>query len=169
MPRSATVRVLHSLLVFSSCRWYQNKSSHFFLLCQHFLMLNCSRPNVHRFQSSDAGGGILCGARSNHGGLQVFVINYHSLTFILKAFIIFIPFIIFRMREMFKPSMAELGLCMYQVEKYHQNIQISSKHPNITKTSKYHQNIQISSSLASSWTPWSKSTFLTSTSISNLK
>ena len=55
-----------------------------------------------------------------------------------------------RMREMFKPSMAELGLCMYQVEKYHQNIQISS-------------------SLASSWTPWSKSTFLTSTSISNLK
>ena len=90
MPRSATVRVLHSLLVFSSCRWYQNKSSHFFLLCQHFSMLNCSRPNVHRFQSSDAGGGILCGARSNHGGLQVFVINYHSLTFILKAFIIFI-------------------------------------------------------------------------------
>ena len=55
-----------------------------------------------------------------------------------------------RMREMFKPSMAELGLCMYQVEKYHQNIEISS-------------------SLASSWTPWSKSTFLTSTSISNLK
>ena len=71
-----------------------------------------------------------------------------------------------RMREMFKPSMAELGLCMYQVEKYHQ---ISSKHPNIIKTSKYHQNIQISSSLASSWTPWSKSTFLTFTSISNLK
>ena len=88
MPRSATVRVLHSLLVFSSCRWYQNKSSHFFLPCQHFSMLNCSRPNVHRFQSSDAGGGILCGARSNHGGLQVSVIN--SLTFILKAFIIFI-------------------------------------------------------------------------------
>ena len=95
MPRSATVRVLHSLLVFSSCRWYQNKSSHFFLLCQHFSMLNCSRPNVHRFQSSDAGGGILCGARSNHGGLQVSVINYHALTFISKAFIIFILIIIF--------------------------------------------------------------------------
>ena len=39
----------------------------------------------------------------------------------------------YRMREMFKPSMAELGLCMYQLDMLVQE-HIPGEHNNITKS-----------------------------------
>ena len=85
--------------------------------------------------SSDAGGGIICCAGSNHGRLQVFIpsnIKYHHHYKISNYHWQCSMFDVHhRMREMFKPSMAELGLCMYQVAKHSPN-----KYPNITQSPK---------------------------------